>query len=116
MPRIKKHIARFLFGIFIFPLTFQSVHIVWHHSSCHHGACHAQVADDHFTDDIVKIVQDEEHCPICEYQFAVNSIPSAPAFQSNKPTTTDKYFAPYAKQPHKKIPTTKSPRAPPHLI
>lgn len=36
MTRIKQHIATALAWILIFPVIFQSVHVIWHHSYDHH--------------------------------------------------------------------------------
>jgi hypothetical protein len=68
-----KHIAISLLLVFIIPIIYQPVHIVRHHSNkkhdCSHGICR-----------VVKnpgapVVQKNEHCFICEYEFTVTNLP-----------------------------------------
>jgi hypothetical protein len=77
----KKHIAFILTGIFVFPLMFQPIHIVWHHSTDHvtpgdESCCLHQ----NFAGDIPGESQPNDHCLICEYEFAVTSLPEVLVF------------------------------------
>lgn len=76
MIRLRKHIAVLLFGIFFFPIVFQSAHIVWHHSRDHEhkhligGKKYSSENQSHALTTIIS--QKDNLCPICEYQFSSN--------------------------------------------
>lgn len=115
MIRIKKHIALALLGIFFFPIIFQSAHIVWHHSY--------SFQDDNFfrlssgkTKEVVMIVGSTvNHCPICDYKFAINKIPEFLIFAVLIVLINRIFNLATIAQPHKQAVTLDLSRAPPYL-
>ncbi len=67
-----KNIAFALLGIIVFPIFFQSVHIVWHHT--HHSeestCCghNEQCALEHHDHDGPEVQKEISHCLICEFE------------------------------------------------
>ena len=66
--------------IFIFPVLYQPVHIIQHHShersdhSCEHHHHH------HHTEkppDVTHVSNHEDDCYICEYEFVIKDLPGA---------------------------------------
>jgi hypothetical protein len=117
--QVKKHIALSLLGLFIVPVLFQSVHIVWHHSygqpetcegSCCTGNNHA------LPDDLSILSQQFEHCPICEYQFTIVSLPDFSIFEAVLPAITGICGDIASEPPLQQRFSLKSPRAPPFKV
>ncbi|MBN1820667.1 MAG: hypothetical protein JXR31_15380 [Prolixibacteraceae bacterium] len=122
MYRLYKHIALYLLGIFIFPVIFQSVHIIVHQSHRCHGTCYLHKHEENScllpgqnADKSVFEVK-KDKCPICSYEFSTNTISEVTIFKTYIPSATE-YFnkgkVVRIKQPlfHKK-----SPRAPPVIF
>jgi len=108
-----------LFGIFFFPILFQSIHIVWHHShdyKCEHQLCHTESSDKDSNNNSVNISQHEKICPICEYQFSINDLPRVLFSKAIVPLYICTLFEINKQQQNKQIFTDKSPRAPPIIV
>jgi hypothetical protein len=73
MRRRKHYIIILLTLVFAFPLIFQSVHIIGHkkHFVIESESCCVQHSNQKFAAEI-KVTS--EHCPICEYEFAIFSV------------------------------------------
>ena len=119
MIRLRKHIAFLLFGIFFFPIIFQSIHIVWHHSHDYTNEQHLCLIETNDKDNFNKIEnisQKEEICPICEYQFSLNNLPKISIFRTIIPKFTCSYIEIASQKQYKQVFRDKSSRAPPILI
>lgn len=112
---LKKHIAVILLGIFIFPITFQSIHIVWHHSHCisHNATCHNAVDYHDYTGTAFHHSNSTDHCPICEYQLSINTLPDIPFFEAVIPIICGTFKVLSVTKPHQEVFALQSPRAPP---
>ncbi len=88
MVRINKHIAFSLLGLFLFPIIYQPVHSNWHHSvknsqtnqiHYNHSCCsHSQTSMHTYPKGLSEIGpfnENEEQCPVCEYQISINNLP-----------------------------------------
>ncbi len=68
-----KYIGIPLLLIFIIPIVYQPLHNVRHHSQkehdCSQGICRAVKKTG------APVVQKNEHCPICEYEFTTTNLP-----------------------------------------
>lgn len=118
MIRIKKYIAILLLGIFISPITFQSFHIVWHHSHGSHGdheLCHIKVSAKPLCSVIKTVSQKDKHCLICEYQFPINDLPKVSIFRSITPVIKSSLNEFGIQLYFQQVFSNKSPRAPPTL-
>ncbi len=113
MIKINKHIATILSGIFIFPIAFQSVHIVRHHAHDHY-ACH-HVCNNHsnYLTATINAAKVFNKCPICEYKFPINNLPTVSVPETNIPKIEGVLIETIIVQPHLQIFEMKSPRAPP---
>ncbi|MCU4158336.1 hypothetical protein J1N10_20345 [Carboxylicivirga sp. A043] len=121
MMWLKKHIALWLTGLFIFPILYQPLHVVLHHSSrhAHHHCCahkHCQVHANPKQSNAIKVSSAEDTCPICDYHFATKDVANPPIERVailvitndyNDFATQQKYIQPFS---------NKSPRAPPASI
>ena len=119
MNRFRKYIAFLLFGIFFFPILFQSVHIVWHHShgyKCKDNFCHQTIADKEFYPNEKNVTEKEKTCPICEYQFSINDLPKISFFSPVISGIAYVYNEIATQQQYKQLFSDKTPRAPPVLI
>jgi len=117
--RLRKHIAPLLFGIFFFPILFQSVHIVWHHSHNHnheHHFCHHIDTAKESQTKYESIFKNEESCLICEYKFPINDSPKVFFINSDIPAIACIYDEIDKQQQYKQVFSDKTPRAPPVLI
>lgn len=111
MAEIRKHIAPFLFVIFSFPITFQPLHVVWHHS---HGYMGRQLYLHPFSGENSNYIsQKAELCPIGEYQFSVNDLPELFFFDSFKLSFSQAFNEKEIQQKHKAVFTEEPSRAPP---
>lgn len=73
MIAVRKHIAIILLGVFIFPVVFQQVHIMRHHSH-DHGACILVMDPDSPDGNKVSSQRKDSHCLLCEYKLSVISL------------------------------------------
>jgi hypothetical protein len=119
LKHIKRHIAFVLTGFLIFPIIFQSIPVVWHHSYDHseiaiHSSCSNN--DPGSCKDVSGISTSSGHCPICEYQFTVNILPDCSIQVATVPVITATCHDIATGNPHLQIVALKSPRAPPFLM
>lgn len=119
MIKFYKHIAILLFGIFISPIIFQPVHILWHHShsfnECNH-VCTTK-SDSHGLDNESKNgIKKYEHCPICEYKFSINNLPIVSVFETIVPKIDANFDETEIAQLYLHSFSVKSPRAPPFSV
>lgn len=120
LTAIKKYISIGLIGIFLFPIMYQSVHVIQHHENkineCS-GTCscsHEKADTD--TDVLFKSLSENvENCPVCEYEFAVNDIPQSLIYEILSPLTNGQYLINYIDLKTQRGFTHKSPRGPPFL-
>lgn len=126
MTAWKRHIAVLAAGIFLFPVLYQPVHIIQHHShehndhSCEHKHDHEGHSCEHhhkkseYISGETQFSQSYSDCLVCEYTFVVQDIP----------VQNDLVNAPVHHIELELFPTTSSdrilsfsqvnPRAPPH--
>ena len=118
MIRLNKNIAIFLLGIFIFPITFQAFHIIWHHSHDYHGhhkLYQVEVTKKPFQTDIRAASQKKKHCPICNYEFSINDLPKVFIFRSINLVIESSLNKLELQLPFQQAISIKVPRAPPIL-
>ncbi|MBN2728719.1 MAG: hypothetical protein JXR53_05795 [Bacteroidales bacterium] len=116
MIKLRKHIAYLLFGIFFFPILFQSVHVVWHHShgdQGEHTLCAQTITRTDFQSNNKNVSEKEKTCPICEYQFSINDLPKISFFNPAIPENACNYLKIAKQQQYKQVFSDKTPRAPP---
>lgn len=119
MIRVRKHIAFVLFGIFFFPILFQSIHVVWHHShsyKCEHNLCSQTITNKDLHTNGENISEKEKTCSICAYQFAINDLPTISFFNPVIPIFICDYNEIATQHHYKQVFSDKTPRAPPVLI
>ncbi len=79
MPHKNKNIAYFLFLVFIIPVSYQSYHVLLHHS---HDESHCCILDDKgkytFHGD-----DEKSHCVIADYTFTYKDLPQDYTQSSN---------------------------------
>ena len=118
MKGIYQHIAFALLGIFVLPIVFQSVHIAYTHHNYTFCSTHFESVDRQTTqeDHSAKYETDHgaEHCLICEYEFAINTLPEPPIFRCLVPRIILGYNENVISKPSSCIAFIKSSRAPPH--
>jgi len=105
-----------LLGIFLFPVIFQSVHTAGHKKACcsgHEHSCAVSQPERTTPRDSPGISQNEEPCPICNYQFPVNKLPDLSVFASHVPVVTAIVSDIIPDVEYRPVFSTKSPRAPP---
>lgn len=86
MKRSLQNIAFVLFAIFSFPLVYQPFHIAVHHSYTHCRHCSVSCKQPHSDSQTINFEttqEKEEPCPICNYHFPLNEIPSGAVSQHN---------------------------------
>lgn len=119
MIKLRKHIAFLLFGIFFFPILFQSTHVVWHHAhsyKCEHNLCSQTTTNKDLHSNGENVSEKEKTCPICAYQFAINDLPKISFFNAIIPVFTCTYNEVATQQHYKQGSSDKTPRAPPVLV
>jgi hypothetical protein len=119
LTRIKQHIATVLAGILIFPVIFQSVHVIWHHSHDHpvtveHACCSDTRAGS--CENVTEILSNTGHCPVCEYQFTVNMPHNVTVHEAIIPSRAGTYRDLTTFTAQLQPVSLKSPRAPPSLM
>jgi hypothetical protein len=119
LRELHKHIALLVFGIFIFPILFQPVHIIWHHShetpvctSCHVSDIGKQCTDQK---DENSIDNQEKQCLVCSYEFSITELPEFFIFECNTDTAEESAEETPISQPCKTVCKNKTSRAPPVL-
>jgi len=116
MIKRKTYTALCLFGIFVFPMVFQTVHRIEHHKPTGHTCCEQHgcyETSDTQASDAACTVGEDAHCLICEYDLFLKSISAvfSPCFISIE--THYSYSNPDF-LPYKHIALLgKAPRAPP---
>ncbi len=116
MTKRRANIAVLLCGIFLFPIIFQSVHIVWHHShgfKCEHHHCQQIAPHEDFHSYFENISDEVSKCPICDYQFPVNNLPEVSFLGTLLPLHTCIYIELNQQSQYKQVFSDKTPRAPP---
>lgn len=113
MIKHRRHIASVLFWIFLFPIIFQSIHIVWHHDRAHQCEHHATVSDHGIHKNHPSFSETESSCAICDYHLTINGLPKSSLFSSFIPILAIKSKVTAPKLPHKIGFSNKTPRAPP---
>ena len=120
MLTLKKHIAFLLFGIFFFPIIFQSFHIVWSHSHVYKCEEHNNSSKTISNKDFIKyskyLSETEDTCNICEYQFSINDLPKISFFTAGITVFEVTHNKVATKEKYNQIFSVKTPRAPPVLI
>jgi hypothetical protein len=111
--KFRKHIAIILIGIFIFPVAFQSVHIVRHHGHEHSACLHICKIHSEYQGSYIQTPEKDKHCPICEYKFAINNLPSVSVYEANIPIIKLALDETIIGHPYLEVIESKSPRAPP---
>ena len=89
--RIVRHIAFFSLLVFAYPIAFMSFHVLHDHlpgDSCVHSCCdhtnHANPEDNGEDSDITQ-VSENNHCLLCEYEFAKTNTAETQAFFQFEP-------------------------------
>lgn len=122
MQGLKRHIVILLVVIFIFPLAYQPWHVLQHYSqksNCHHDCCHLNMGHSggkvaySYGEDINAASEKEEPCPICNYHFPINVLPTIFHYQSNNTVAENAISDLKVRLPFQQFTSVKSPRAPP---
>lgn len=116
MNKIKSYIVLVILGLFVFPVVFQSLHNIWHHSHCcqdEHLFCSDATIYRDFQKDRLSLPEKNNYCPICEYKFPINSLPDFLIIEIIIQIFIGNFTETIQKQPHQKLFTLKVPRAPP---
>lgn len=119
MNLVRKHIASLLFVVFFFPITFQSLHILWHHShgyKSEHHVCHQNLYEIDSNTININIAEREKTCPICEYQFSILDLPEIAFLSSIIPVFSRILKEEAKQQQYKQVFSDRTPRAPPVLF
>lgn len=110
--------AIILIGIFLFPVVFQSFHIVQHQSH-EHEYCSAQhhIADYKITKGLFfkQLSEKEEHCIVCEYQFSLHDFPAVAVYRTATLLTESILIQLFENLPATKAFSQAEPRAPPRI-
>lgn len=118
MKRFNQHIAIILFGIFFFPIVFQSIHIVKHHSNVsnfeQHFCGHIEI-EDLYTASHEFYSFEDRSCLICDYQFSINDLPKVLYFGKEIPALKYTYIEIAVLKPFNQFSYDKTPRGPPIL-
>lgn len=115
----RKHIALLLFVVFLFPIVFQPVHIVWHHAhgyQCGHHHLHENVSGKDLQAHAENVTEKEHVCAICEFHFAINDLPGHSFVCSVMPAKSRIFNVLVTQHLYRQFFSFKSPRAPPALI
>lgn len=70
MIKFRKHITFLIFLIFLFPLFFQSIHVIWHHSHGFNGEIISLKVNN-----TKNIDTEKETCSIGDYKFSITYLP-----------------------------------------
>lgn len=121
LKTVLKHIAIILLGVFLFPTLFQAVHVLSHHSANDSNSvsefvcCGHNPLSDCSRQDGFKAPDEEKnrHCPICEYEFPVKSLPLKIKPGGNEFNLISNVVVAQCLHDEPGIPNSKQPRAPP---
>lgn len=116
MRQLKKYGILFLIGFFLFPIIYQSVHIVLHHAHSNqqeHHDCHKINSTNFHISEIHKTHETDDSCPVCKYEFSFNELNYIPVFENKTPEQLTRYNELTVLHHYKGIFSNKSPRAPP---
>lgn len=114
---IRKNMALLLLGIFLFPITFQGVHVIHHHMHDHPSG-RARWVSSHNTHDFPQTqglteIHKDPTCLICNFQFFTNTLPKTVAVASATPTVEARLTEVITEHPYCQLISTTTPRAPP---
>ncbi len=115
----KQYIVVLLLGIFLFPIAYKALHTLQHQSMAKlcssHSCCASQSPQS--SDDTTRLLEHtEEHCPICDYHFAINDLPPAVKVEAHSPRFECLSLQVDLRTPEQQTLRSKSSRAPPSLI
>ena len=82
MKRLNQYIVWLLLLVFIMPLSYQSFHIIYHHSDndCENHDLHKLISISNSKENST-INETEDECVICDYEFTICNFPETqPAF------------------------------------
>jgi hypothetical protein len=84
MKKTARNIAFALLVTFVFPVTFQPAHILWHYAQ---SVRQGYQFDASLYSGISRICinQQRHSCPICDYVLIINSLPEHTAFNNHIP-------------------------------
>nr|WP_319398303.1 hypothetical protein [uncultured Carboxylicivirga sp.] len=120
MKEFKSHITILLLGILLYPIVFQSVHLVHHHLDdhhiCEHSNCDVELKQDDNRSANKSFSELETLCPICEYEFPVKDLPIHNSYHSFVDCKYSILIIAIKKLHSLEDRTIKSPRAPPALF
>lgn len=106
--------------MFTFPIVFQSLHIVWHHSNEEADSyINTECQSYHyqgFQEESVDTSSESIHCLVCAYKFPKNNIQHVSVFYVVIPLVGKLFRETLVIQPVEQIIALKSPRAPPHQM
>lgn len=119
MKRFKTHIVIILIGLIIFPIFFQSIHIVCHHnhipiySFCVHDDKEHCKSDDN--NNFIKLIS-KNNCQICDYKFSFNNLPKSIYFKFDDFKIYNVFIVNYLNHVYSYFYLIKIPRAPPYFL
>jgi hypothetical protein len=121
--KYKSHIAPLLLCLFVFPILFQPVHVLLHHSNknntaghhcCSHETCQASIKHEQNVGYSVSKAGDK--CAICDYHFATKDFIDVKVVLAAIPLDKYDYNTLAKQQKYLSALRNKSPRAPPAPI
>lgn len=105
--RISKYSIIFLVWVFLFPIAYQSVHSIRHHLIQKSDSNRRNLSETTFD------TFNHNHCPVCDYEFPINDLPSNPNAAAKPLTIVECYFDYYTLNYHPGVIYTTAPRGPP---
>lgn len=114
MKHLRIYSIYLLLGVFLFPLVFQSAHVVHHHAQELRAACchvHETAADPVKQDGVSQA--GEAPCAICNYTFSLNVLPGLNPIKTCLPYVSGALPLPSYQRTFAAVYTVKTPRAPP---
>jgi len=112
----KKNITYLLFGIFLFPIVYQSIHLTRHAShttKLELHACPASSLANPVPQNAEQLSSHQPACIICDYHFCVNAIPGLSILRTTVPALLTRLMPFVARQYIIESFLIASPRAPP---
>jgi len=119
LRQFRQHTAWSLLGIFLFPVIFQPVHTVRHKKDCcsrHENICVTGLPHKDLQTTSIAEQQQDEQCPVCNYQFPVNKLPEFSVYSTIAPVITGTVCEIILHADFQIVFSTKSPRAPPSFV
>lgn len=121
--KFKSYIAPLLLCLFVFPILFQSLHVLLHHSgdkNVHHHCCShetCQVLIKHKQNDGISLTKGEDKCAICDYHFVTKNLVDITVVVGAIPLIKCNYETITKQQKYHSALSNKSSRAPPvHIL